>query len=624
MILFVTDLGTLAPATITIFSSPTLVNVLKRDPLLLPSGDREDLVRMQEDVDMAIEGCQRAVEDYQRAIRAFRSQRNACADICRLPDELLEEILSHTADEQRGSISSIAVSQVCRHWRGIALGCARLWSNISATHKTRAELVRTLLVRSRASPLDVRVSISPSHEGRPQEMLRMILDELPRIHHFQAALPHALYEAVASKFCSPAPQLRSMSLSYVSTLGGHDHEAMPLPMSVFPGGLPMLKVLTVDGFRVPWALSLARPTVTHLTLHSPIRVIPDSSSAQVLLETLRRMPALVTLELGGCVLPLDLPDLSIDKYPVALPLLTHLRLSGKIANFTWLLNHLHLSPYINLDLDTRVDCAIPGDVLISLGQSVIRTFSPPDLVDAPPLIPMHHAAFYQIEPHISCANSGLHFILANKRDDICEYFEVGEAVGQPRRVQGAKRMLHLLMSDKFLVDERPDLILQGLQLWNMHTLVLGTLPGIKLPSSRTLQPSFLDCLFHFHSIQHLIVRGWEADWIRELLAPDPTKYTTTRSPPDPFPRLVQLILRATPMGGGARRDPKLMTDIARRQPGSPMHVLRQMFQARRERRGLAYQKPKELFLSDCPGLTDDIVAVLEQEVERCIWYGIQG
>ncbi|EIM79936.1 uncharacterized protein STEHIDRAFT_163191 [Stereum hirsutum FP-91666 SS1] len=98
-----------------------------------------------------------------------------------IPVEILTEIFihvceAHTPSQQPKSLQQaislytrpIDVSHVCRHWREVALACARLWTFIlvSERHEHGLERFDAFVKRSKKSPLRIFISWSPTEDDR--------------------------------------------------------------------------------------------------------------------------------------------------------------------------------------------------------------------------------------------------------------------------------------------------------------------------------------------------------------------------------------------------------------------------------------------------------------------------
>ncbi|OJT10892.1 hypothetical protein TRAPUB_12576 [Trametes pubescens] len=104
------------------------------------------------------------IDIYTRAIVDLKSRLNTLTQICRLPPELLSEILVDDAMEvyhstgplHTSGFAWIRLAHVCRHFRAVALNTPRFWSYLQITKGgTFAELV----ARSKNAPLHINAHI---------------------------------------------------------------------------------------------------------------------------------------------------------------------------------------------------------------------------------------------------------------------------------------------------------------------------------------------------------------------------------------------------------------------------------------------------------------------------------
>ena len=100
--------------------------------------------------------------ELENEVRVLKSYLNTATTTGRLPPEILSHVfLELSSSSPVGSSTSqrlswIRLTHVCRHWRGVALNCPALWSNISIAHEVWTDL---MLSRSKEAPLSVDLSI---------------------------------------------------------------------------------------------------------------------------------------------------------------------------------------------------------------------------------------------------------------------------------------------------------------------------------------------------------------------------------------------------------------------------------------------------------------------------------
>ncbi|KAF8656474.1 hypothetical protein AX16_002525 [Volvariella volvacea WC 439] len=114
------------------------------------------------------------IASLEQQLAALRRQRNSLIPLLKLPPELVTNIMKIVVEDTTAAameqyetflnnedaetlyvlriFSWIPVTQFCAYWRGIALACPALWTNIWTSH---LELFKTFLKRSRDQPLDI-------------------------------------------------------------------------------------------------------------------------------------------------------------------------------------------------------------------------------------------------------------------------------------------------------------------------------------------------------------------------------------------------------------------------------------------------------------------------------------
>ncbi|TFY71001.1 hypothetical protein EVG20_g1988 [Dentipellis fragilis] len=289
------------------------------------------------------------------------------ARISRLPEEMLARIFEESAPIVSPGRSAnfptalIHITQVCRHWRLIALRYPRIWTHIpSVSAPWRSEFIS----RSRELPLYVYIKLIESKDMRPlHDMPVHRLKELT-IHHGRTRV----MDLESAPHCRPAPLLEVLDISTVLS-----NAAFAGPP--FGGDVPRLQVFSAKKFHPDWTWLRNLHTITHLTIdwNSFRNKIPLSQ----LLDVLAGFPKLIDLNLD-CVLPSPrLPDVDADSIRhVVFPYLQTLHLGGYPGEHSAFLSHISLNPSTRLQVvyyvRNQVAAALVGGALHELlpGSSV--------------------------------------------------------------------------------------------------------------------------------------------------------------------------------------------------------------------------------------------------------------
>lgn len=286
----------------------------------------------------------------------------------RLPDEILAEIFALRAKDCRkhGPISArfqwLAVTEVSRRWRGIALGQATLWAS-AVMLCNNVRWLRKWLRRSKAAPLEVFIhdyensvlSLSP-------RILRALESSASHIKSLQLILTMALVESVEDSPILEVPILDTLHLR--SQMDAHDEPESFWILS----GAPMasLKELVLE--RIPSTLyrSFLRPTLTRLSIKFGAMSVVDC------IETLAYLPSLEMIALIDCFSTMDVPP---PPHRIQMPCLGRLYIGlGYEDNVTGaiFLNHLSLPSAccIHLQVPNGNDCV---DLFAAVQAKLSRT-----------------------------------------------------------------------------------------------------------------------------------------------------------------------------------------------------------------------------------------------------------
>lgn len=198
-------------------------------------------------------------------LRVLKRSRNVVASVNRLPTEILALLLSVIVDADDGCdetrmLSLLSVSQVCQHWRDVAIQTTALWSKILFVTPDLTEL---MLERSGDAPLSITLEgwIYTEYE----DVLSRIMKQNRRLRGVQ--LSRKSEDELARLFSTwsdPLPTLQRLEIDCISMQG--------LPSNFLASGAPSLQhlvLINVKTFNSNWNLSRLRANLTHLHLSSP-------------------------------------------------------------------------------------------------------------------------------------------------------------------------------------------------------------------------------------------------------------------------------------------------------------------------------------------------------------------
>ncbi|KAI0036588.1 hypothetical protein K488DRAFT_82026 [Vararia minispora EC-137] len=212
----------------------------------------------------------------------------------------------------------IAVSQVCRFWRTIALACPALWTDIPTHH---AELADISLQRSRTWPIALYAHFDAPPAGRTRSRMDVVLACLQRVGSVSVLRVESenmqdMLRIIDPALLSSAPRLEELALDGVN-----------IPSNIFSGETPpQLKILDLFNCTLSSSSCLLGPSLTELKLHlasSPWRSVDE------ILTLLRRMPSLEEVCFEGNALDFSFTFESPPEYRVLLTELFYLCLEGE-------------------------------------------------------------------------------------------------------------------------------------------------------------------------------------------------------------------------------------------------------------------------------------------------------
>ncbi|KAF5325383.1 hypothetical protein D9619_010059 [Psilocybe cf. subviscida] len=295
------------------------------------------------DVDIPPNRSQRLIDEelFSSEMRALqlKTERNACAEISKLPEDVLGEIFTILANSCPLK-SWFRINLVCRHWRETALATVALWTKPPTHHHDL-----TLLMLERSKMADLHINIGPKTSPTT---LTALLSNIGRFH--------TLYMVEHADFVHAMGVLKSLRRQI--------------------SRLQQLEIYFLDGFlretssassialrQFDWEV-LPLPNLTHLSLQAIL--LPSPISVQYLLQTLHDMPNLKSLKLCSDIIAHHHSPLASNHLKgFQLPHLLSFQIRWRVTHHQviYLLSYLHLPrlSYLNISCISNEDMHADGD-----------------------------------------------------------------------------------------------------------------------------------------------------------------------------------------------------------------------------------------------------------------------
>ncbi|KAF9454318.1 hypothetical protein P691DRAFT_770746 [Macrolepiota fuliginosa MF-IS2] len=252
--------------------------------------------------------------------------------ICVIPPEVLGAIFIRVRDACLFTyyrFDWLCITEVCRHWRLVALDCPELWTGICFES---LEFASKMLERSKTAGLTLNTLISSS------PISKSILEKsMAHLSHIRALditchVWNIIQDSVLGPLCSPSPMLEFLRLysGRSPQLRGPLINGKPLITTQLPLGVlsnaPHLREVEIHKIPIRWEPLLPHTQISSLKLHD---ITPLPTLLQ-LTDLLKAIPQLKILSLAYC-LPSRIPaEDDMEGFVVHLPLLEELEIKGNL------------------------------------------------------------------------------------------------------------------------------------------------------------------------------------------------------------------------------------------------------------------------------------------------------
>lgn len=217
--------------------------------------------------------------DTQNVIREFQRQANALLPVAKLPPEILIHVFDFCLIEPQAIYDlglqrvCLAFSQVCDHWRRVALADRRLWTSFVLYDPSQSQI---MLTRARGLPLHVTLGVEDDpHVDVWSAELAPVLTH-PDLHQL-SILAHSSCKGIkklVGMIKEPLPQLRCLEiLTAVPTRlqspglegpGASTLERLCLTSCILPWDAPCLSNLVRLNIRCPQTSLVPRSDLRHI------------------------------------------------------------------------------------------------------------------------------------------------------------------------------------------------------------------------------------------------------------------------------------------------------------------------------------------------------------------------
>ena len=322
------------------------------------------------------------------AIIKIKTSLNTLVPMSTLPAEILADIFQIVVQTDRlravgtsPPYAWVAITHVCTHWREVALSTPTLWNYIVLP--CRLQCVREMLARSQGVPLSIHHrAVTTRRRTEDLQSLQAALAAIHRVRLLRLFLPWETYRKVSSLLLAPAPLLTQMHVSTPNMLSciGRAPPVLPLDQPTHPA----LATLDLSAYSVSWPQLATCSNLRHFSVHYAPFMRPTLHTVAEVLETLRGMPLLETLNLSNVLLsPLpQFSDPTRQPLTVNLPHLEHFTLCGEAAPSAGLLDNVHHPNTTRLTLhyshiaETDLPIILPSIWSKLSGETTLESQSP--------------------------------------------------------------------------------------------------------------------------------------------------------------------------------------------------------------------------------------------------------
>jgi hypothetical protein len=265
-------------------------------------------------------------QDVFEILHLIRSWRNMLAPVNQIPPEILALIPDFWDKHYEGRDQGvIALTHVCRAWRGVFTSRSSLWTDLDCEDKDKT---RVYLERSRSLPVNLSLHTEDRQPPYPpfSEIIPHVLGQL-RSLTIDVKRKHL--QDITAHLSRPAPLLEKLSIA-----GGGYHEAHYNPMltpALFNGDLSSLRKLSLRAVRteLPWR------NMANLTSFMLRRTSPGEFTVKHLLDFFESTPHLRKVHLHSAT-----PTSSAqDERLVSMACLETIEITG-VGSVSILLDHL--------------------------------------------------------------------------------------------------------------------------------------------------------------------------------------------------------------------------------------------------------------------------------------------
>ncbi|KAF7324481.1 RING-type domain-containing protein [Mycena kentingensis (nom. inval.)] len=283
------------------------------------------------------------------ALSMLDDRRNQLAFVSKLSPELVHEIFLCVAactrvekeDPKYTTPTKLrTLTHVCRRWREIAYGSARIWTFLIDFTRSTQEMEEGLR-KTLGAPLHVKAVVARFPQVRAN-VLRALNSATERIEVLDLALQTADFNAIGPALVAPAPALTVFRIAC-------DSGFVDIADGVFAGETPRLRELRLVGCVMSSSLHLLQRNLVHLSID---RMCPNAAfSVAQWLEVIKQCPMLETLSLTRCFKATR----TTDSLPIVrLPLLVSLAIESRLFPCTDMLTQLDFPPTLRLQVKTTL------------------------------------------------------------------------------------------------------------------------------------------------------------------------------------------------------------------------------------------------------------------------------